>query len=263
MSEALLACYLAEQGLTFEYEPDVDGLAKHPDYRITFCGQELFLEVKEFTPGPHEPHPKCGGAYLPLPGIREKINRASRQFKEFKEWPCSLVLYNPGHPRIDIHEPRTIFEAMLGNSGVSYAVDTTTGRLLTPPQDIFEGDAKMFRDRNTTISAIIVLEEYLRGYRRGRVDEQKGWTANPTLDVAPTDHALLTLLRVTRYDNPFARKLLPPSLFHGAADETWAATPLAETSQGTEMGFARTFVGPLAHRILKDGPYALRDEEET
>ncbi len=262
VSEALFERYLAEQGLPFDYEPDVDGRTKHPDYRIAFQGQDFFLEVKEFEPEPYDPGPKSGGAYLPLPGIREKIDQARKKFKEFKEWPCSLVLYNPGHPWIDIHEPHTIFEAMLGNSGICWGIDAKTGRPLAPPRNILEGDAKMFLDQNTTISAIIVLEEYLRGHRRGRIDEQKNWT--PTLDAASTDHASRTLLRVVRHDNLYARRRLPPSLFHGAADETWEAKKLAETWQGTEMGFTRTFAGPLADRIWKHGPYAplLRDEEQ-
>ncbi len=258
VSEALFEHYLTDQNLAFAYEPTLDERRKHPDYRVTVDGQELLLEVKEFAREPYTPGPKSGGACRPLPGIREKINQAAKQFTEFKDRPCSLVLYNPGHPRIEIHEPHTIFEAMLGDSGIAFHVEA--GRL-RGPQEVLEGNAKMLRNQNTTISAILVLQEYLRGQPRGRIDEQQAWKENPTLTVAPTDLASRTLLRVIRHDNPFARKPLPPSLFHGPADETWEATALDETPQGTEMRFARTFAGPLADHLWKHGPYAPRQDQ--
>ncbi|MEE8170413.1 MAG: hypothetical protein V3T70_07690, partial [Phycisphaerae bacterium] len=47
VSEVLLEEYLARNGASFEYEPQIDGKRKRPDYRFRWGRHDLIVEVKE------------------------------------------------------------------------------------------------------------------------------------------------------------------------------------------------------------------------
>src|SRR6266700_2107315 len=116
----------------------VQGKKRKPDYRLEYGGTSHFFEVKEFD----APLPTPGFAYYePYGPIREKINRATRQFKEYKEFPCSLVLANPKAAFVHLGDPWAILGAMLGNMGFTVPIgDKTEGR---PIKNVFLAGGKM------------------------------------------------------------------------------------------------------------------------
>jgi hypothetical protein len=250
ISNLLFEEYLRSEGLSWEYEPEAAGKSKRPDYRISAGAGELRLELKEFELE-YELHlgaafEKSGGAYDPLPRIREKINQARRQFREYKNSCCALVLYNPGFPRVDIDEPLTVFGAMLGDPGIRYTVDKIQGRVVSPIQQAFLGGGRMRVDANTTISAILVLEEFLYASKRWRIEEQQRWATagaeERTIEIAPYDPGAGSIIRVVRYESPHAKRPFPPTTFCGPADEIWRVD-----ESGTRP--VRVFAGPSADQL--------------
>ncbi len=250
ISNHLFEEYLRLEGLPWEYEPEAAGKSKRPDYRVAVGTEEMRLEVKEFELEYDlhvgEGFDKSSGVYDPLPRIREKINQASRQFREYKDSCCVLVLYNPGFPRVDIYEPLTLFGAMLGDPGIRYEVNTTTGRVTPPIRQAFLGGGKMRTNANTTLSAILVLEEFLHGGKRSRIEEQRRWSEESpekrTIEIARHDPEAGSVIRIVQYDNPHAKKPLLPILFRGPGDEIWRL----DRSRPRPI---RVFAGPLADRL--------------
>jgi hypothetical protein len=116
ISEQLFENYLISQGLAdFEYEKNHEGKKRRPDYLVKVNNQEYIFDVKEFDPPPIV---KGYGAYDPLPAVREKINTVVKQFKEFKDWPCCLVLYNNGDPFVHLQDPDDMQGASRGRCTV-------------------------------------------------------------------------------------------------------------------------------------------------
>ena len=161
-SELLFEKYLIEHGYTgYHYELRIEGKRKRPDYRLKVNEMTFLFEVKEFD----GPLPSVGyGAFNSYKPIREKINQAARQFKEYRDgrYTCSLVLANPNGAFIDFG-PHSIFGAMLGDEGFAVKVGAPISD--DNPQTIFVNGGKMIDARrcepqNTTISSIIVLETY-------------------------------------------------------------------------------------------------------
>jgi hypothetical protein len=108
-------------------------------------------------------------AYDPYPKIREKIEEGRNKFKEFKDFPCSLVLKN-GNAFVHLDSPDIVLGAMYGDSGFSFPVDTRVGRAAGPLKPAFLGWGKMVRGRrtqNTTISAFITLRHVAVGMSEG------------------------------------------------------------------------------------------------
>lgn len=65
----------------------------------------LFLfDVKDFD----EYCPLGFSAYDPYPRIREKIDEGREKFKEFKEFPCSIVLQNNGNAFVHLDSPEIV-----------------------------------------------------------------------------------------------------------------------------------------------------------
>src|SRR5258707_10659429 len=93
LSELLFEEYLTiNDYITWTHEQPIEGKRKLPDYKLEHGGTSWFFEVKEFEART----PSLGfSAYDPYGPIREKINQAARQFKEYKEYSCSVVLANP------------------------------------------------------------------------------------------------------------------------------------------------------------------------
>ena len=84
-SELLFEEYLkAHNYADWTHEVPVEGKRRMPDYRLEHGGYSKFFEVKEFD----APLPLPGvGTYDPYGPIREKINQAARQFKEYHWCP--------------------------------------------------------------------------------------------------------------------------------------------------------------------------------
>jgi hypothetical protein len=223
----------------YAFEKEFPGKSKRPDYTVTKSGICLF-DVKDFDPSA----PKGYGAYDPYPRIREKIAAGKEKFKEFKEFPCSLVLRNNGSPLVHLEKPEIVLGAMYGDAGLTIPIDTTTGTACGDFSPAFLGRGKMFRygdienARNTTISALITLRFVGVGQRRfdkiwqerKRVDKNFGRgdldaafaevsdeaaNRNPDFDIEERQ------LGVIVWENAVARIALPRELFTGPYDERW------------------------------------------
>jgi hypothetical protein len=67
-SELLFETYRVGHGLRdFDYEPEIAGTTRHPDYRVRLADSEILFEVKEFEPPKTIP---AGGSFDPYPPIR-------------------------------------------------------------------------------------------------------------------------------------------------------------------------------------------------
>jgi len=228
--------------LNWTHEEPVPGKPTKPDYCLPFDGKSVHFDVKEFEPLPHT----LGfTVFDPYPQIREKINKAARQFKHYKEHPCAVVIANPNGAFVMLEES-AVRGAMFGDVGFRVSIGLPPGQ---QPEitNVFRHDGKIlhadrdkenYRIQNTTFSAVIVLDRYpIRkrlieiNYRRGQKHGEAAFNRN-ILNELPCHED--QPLRLSVYENPFARIPFPPDLFRGPFDERW----------GIEDNFhLRTFAG--------------------
>lgn len=234
-SEILFEAYLKAHGLNrWDYEPTTEGKNQRPDYRLWMGESQLLFEVKEFRQDPKAP--LQGGFYDPYGPIREKINAAREKFKEYKEFPCSLVLYNVDAWLVDLEDWTIVMGSMLGDAGFRFAVDAELGRAVGDftPAFLKRGkmiDYKRMKPQNTSISAIVVLDKFALGQRRlrthwereekrqGRKHSWEEFVAFAEGLKAKGIDAATTTLRVVVYENPYARLALTRDIFTGSFDE--------------------------------------------
>lgn len=180
--------------------------------------------------------PVRGGAYDPHGKLREKLNTARAQFKEFKGTPCAVVLYTEGDGA-DLRSPEVMLGVMYGNYGVSIPFNQERGDFVgTEPEFGFQtGGSVVHRGRmsdeariqNTTISALVTLREVKVGAARlaEYIKRKDGGAAAYLFD--PALHARLNVdevhLGVIVWENAFAANPLPKELFRGPYDEYWSA----------------------------------------
>jgi len=232
-SELLFEGYLRAQGLTFEHEGHT-GKRKQPDYRVRFGSGDVICEVKELHAG--SPRPQGAVFVDPYRKIRQWIQGARVQFKEYKESPCVLVIYN-----VDDWEfgdwPSIMFGAMLGDAGVEMPFDAAQGMAVWElAREDWLANGEMQRHRNTTFSAVAVLKEFVipnpafqieQASCQDRLSEKLGrkLTLGETFQIGwrlleeglPT--RLGTCPRLVVFENPFARVPLPGPVFRGDFDE--------------------------------------------
>lgn len=236
-SESLFETYLGENNARFDYEPSVSRTSCKPDYHVRWGDRELIVEVKEL----HERRPEPPGAssFDPYRGIRKEIHEARKQFHDFKEYCCVLVLYNANDWEFR-DWPYVLFGAMLGDAGIQMPFNPDIGKLLEDearPAFLDGGkmvDPKSRRQQNTTFSAIGVLgdvtipnPEFEREYQI-RVAERRAelGVALPVEEIlgirmALYEHCRPTLgeaLQLKVFENPLARKPLPEHIFCGNYD---------------------------------------------
>lgn len=241
-SEMLLEGYLRSQGHNdFDFEPEVSGTTRRPDYRLRWSGGDVLLEVKEFRANAGDF--RSGFGYFdPYPPLREKIDTARDKFSKLKEHCCCLVLYNVDKPLI-LLDWKHVYGAMLGNLGWSVPIDLP-GRSAPEGAEIrsiFMGGGKMHRERsgvpknpqNQTISGIIVLGRVSAGERLFHADIralEQGERRHIDLEerLQKLERARGTLcdfrhrpLRVVVHENPYARITVPGNLFQGQWDERY------------------------------------------
>jgi hypothetical protein len=227
-SETLFEEYLTANGYTdWTHERRMPGKPTTPDYELRFAGLKLFFEVKEFA-AVDFPDGE-GGPYDPYGPLREKVNRAARQFKHYKEFPCSLVLADPNGALVDLSSPEIVIGTMLGNIGWQSPLNAPNA----PAKQVFTRGGKMVdyrrQPQNTTINAIVCLTPYKVRQRRleialDRRKKQLGTKMGP-VEVWNFVRTVKTrrddALRVMVFENPFARIPLDRKLFRGAWDERW------------------------------------------
>jgi len=261
-SEKLFASYLDTSGYSdWLFEPQIDGRTKHPDFLVPTNGKHLVFDVKQrdyqyIAPG--------AAMFSPERGFKELINRGAKKFKGFKDMPCSLVIYNDG----DLDTPmRTllVFEAMLGDLGYVWDMDTRTFNAIPgservefqPKHGEMIASYKRGEPRNTTINAIIVLEErglrncgfeqrieaettlktnrFTRRFGRIMTDDERARIEIGVLLKTPHENG--RVVRVIVCENPWARIPLPRDIFCELYDERWAMVDrkLVRVWQGSKV----------------------------
>ena len=223
--ELLFQNYLDAMDYPYEFEKEFPGKSKRPDYTVTKNGVFLF-DVKDFDPY----MPLGGGAYDPYPQIREKIRAGKKKFREFKEYPCSLVLKNNRDAFVHLDSVDIMLGSMYGNSGFTFPVDTKSRRAAGPMKRAFLGGGKMIRPthhENTTISALVTLRHVDVGMRQYHTMVKR----YPHLDVEETLAAAAKefpnfdigekQLGVIVWENAVARMPLSRELFTGPYHERW------------------------------------------
>lgn len=243
-SEIFFEEYLKAGGITdFIFEKDIEGASTRPDYDLSFRGQEILFDVKEFRATPEDFRPGFG-AYDPYGPIREKIEAGRKKFKDLKDYCCCLVLYNREKPFVDLSW-QFIYGALLGNIAVRMPFDPARG--LLPDQSetgFFGGGGKGIRytkgelpkplePQNRTISAILALEQIAVGRRRfgialKRSQEELGRKLTLEEHLEQIEEARgterdvsLSQLRVVVCENPYARIPMPREIFRGTYDELY------------------------------------------
>ena len=168
--EILFESYLASIELAdrFDYEPAIG--RKAPDYLVHGV-QDVLCEIEDFGEGDLDRKiaeilvgEARGGAYEPHLRVREKIEAAGRQLREFKNrFPTLIVLHNPGF-FVDLNEI-IIAGAMYGNLQfvVEIGADPDAAREAETRFD--RKKAKLRPQQNTSISAVAVLENIKPNYR--------------------------------------------------------------------------------------------------
>jgi excisionase family DNA binding protein len=256
VSELLFEEYADEYKLgRLEYEPIYPNSTRRVDYRIEHAKYPLWFEVKEFDDDPTL-FGSGGRAFDPHVGVRTKIAKAAEKFRDYNDECCSLVLFNERTNLVDICTPRIVLGAMLGSVGFVVPFNEATGDWSgTPVMDnVFMDGGKMFhphvkKPQNTTISAVIALERFNVGQHELQIAVERKERAEQR--VLPLEEHLAMLeagreiyvrrvLRTVVYENPHAKKPLPPDIFTGPFDERWG--------QEDEV-IKQTFIGPELHRL--------------
>lgn len=255
-SEALFEKFLDDSGYDgmWDYEPDVPGQKKKPDYKLAWKDRSLFFEVKELHKKRALPKEATYADFYTH--IRDEINEAQRKFKKLKNEICSVVLHNIDDWEVRL-EPLYVLGAMLGNLGsrMDYNPETGVGDAATlsnvflPAADSPHGKGGKMRNpysgkpQNTRISSIIVLEIYRDRRRVDTAAKERRSEREKALGrkLSPPEGIEVSVEAIRRYgqfgrnvpravviDNPFARNPFPDGLFHGEFDEHWQWDPNTE-----------------------------------
>jgi hypothetical protein len=230
ISEILFEKYLAEQGLTFEFEKTYPGKSRLVDYTVLIGGHDFLFEVKQFEQSNY-PLPLSGPTAVNQYGpIRSKIDQARKKFKEYDGFPCCLVLYN--NEAFVADDPGAMYGAMYGDVGIQ--IPLAAGRVtvaMPVPETTFVGkNGKMVKNDaifNTRITAIISLYEYYVGSLRfGQWWKQRyalvseGKIAREEIGIPEFD-ITEKRLAVSVWKNIYADIQFPDSAFNGPFDEHW------------------------------------------
>ena len=246
--------YLESQGIAFEREPALPGIAQRIDFVVDHpeCGK-ILLEVKDIETGP----PALGfgllDGYRP---IRTHIQAGSRKFRNTPDYLCALVLAAPPKSLVQLNDPMTMLGAMYGDYGFRLPVNTETG---TADPDRLEpiyipGKGKMIRKaeiQNTRIAAVIsIIDHKIWHYAmRKYINTDDGRTrAERAYDVTNVDLGLpdydAVVSGATVWENGVASRKLPRDLFRGEMDAWWEVT-----DDGRQLP---TFIGPLRRDLQVD-----------
>jgi hypothetical protein len=156
-SECLFEEYLNQHYLEFDYEPAIG--RKRPDYLVYVFSKAVFeehqlggviFEVKEFDSSVDFVKGNAlsfdEGWFFRCKPIREKINAAERQLREYKKrFPCVVVLYHPKcNPTV-----ANVIASMYGNIQQDWILETFL-------YDTFTSKIRPFQCR--TISAVAILD---------------------------------------------------------------------------------------------------------
>lgn len=236
--EKLFAQYLDGMQYVYEFERGFEGKKKRPDYTITKEGGLFLFDAKDFDPTMPPPGFMQFDPYF---RIRQRIDDGRKKFKEFKEFPCCVVLRNTGNVFVDVESPHAVLGAMYGDAGFKIPIYVGSGPNPTqapPVEQAFLGGGKMIRKsyaQNTTISALVTLRYVAVGMRRVRMV----FRDRPHLSVAeaieeackrfPDFDVDERHLGVIVWENAVARIPLSRDLFTGPYDLRWGVEGADQT----------------------------------
>jgi hypothetical protein len=231
-AELLFEEYLQTLRVPFAYEPAVPSRRKRLDYEVTIGEQRCWFEVKELL----EPETIPTRGFDPTPPFEEKINEVRKQFKEFKQDSCVLVL----HGCKSIYRRPMTPEIVSAAFGERILLAPESGQTLCdePLRFRFRGKAMLRPNANTSISAIVILEHYQVEWRWEEAFYQireKLAKGEPVGPLAYAEEFELMedskkrvdfpgAVRAVILENPYARVPLPPSLL-GPLDQRWGIDP--------------------------------------
>lgn len=217
--------YLDSMRYSYEFEKTYPGRNRKPDYTIN-AAQIFLADVKDFEPF----QPSLGIQQVDVHfRIREKIQAGYKKFKEYKDFPCCVVLHNEGNPHVSTAEPWIVLGCMYGTVGFQVPVNLGTGQIPpnAPLSPVFTGDAQMTADKNRTISALVTVREVAVGIRRVRKirAENGGISYDDAIQVASEQFKNFdydeTQLGVIVWENYHARLPLSRDVFNGPYDERY------------------------------------------
>lgn len=233
--ERWLAQYFVEvhgwrEGDAWDYEPELPGKVKRPDFRLRAGDPECMLEVKDFGENLSEISMERR-TLRPFSRIRGKIEEGRRQLREFRDdFGCALVLRSGPTSDTAVNDPRRVVAAFLGIPGVEPLRNSTIGALIT-------------------LRRLHVPAEASRAAWRRLIEVYDGNLPPPGIGLA-LDGQLgaaglgedQRVLSASVYVNPQARTPFPSWLFHGPFDECW-------TVQDGRL--RRTYVGEGLLRVIE------------
>lgn len=243
-SEEIFERYLDSQNVSWTRV--ADSPRKHPDYKVEHRQSPCFFEVKEFE----DPAVKPIGGFGPCPAIQEKVLQAKKQFRDYREHCCALVLWNSK----SIY--RSLFLDVVASAAFGKFVDCnvqSAGRLrVNPPTYRFSGPGELSRSQNTTISAIIILGRFQLNHlwlrmwqilmeKDKRGEEITPWVQFSVLEELSSERKATFsyegTIRALILENPYARVPFPTDLLVGPFDQRWcmAGGRLQLAAMGSEL----------------------------
>jgi len=217
VSEQVVEDYLASQGIPFE--PIPRSHFPTPDYRLLAKPEPVIVEVKEFGQSGKQRE----GGYCPVPFVRAKFEACWKQFEQYGDQACCLMLYNAGSTTVFL-QPELILCAMFGEYR----------QRLGPDSYGFSGTAAIGPDKNTRVSGVAAflplrvdhgcieagrrVFQLTDGLSRDLSDDEAFQVHRETAHFGQFEF----VVRAVVVENPFARKQLPQNIFNGPFDERWA-----------------------------------------
>jgi hypothetical protein len=274
VSELLFEDYVGKYQLgVLGREPTIPGKTRRIDYRVSFKGQVLWFEVKEFAEDASLVNNGAEPFFDPYVGIRRKIDKAAEKFREYQGECCSLILYNRNLNLVHICTPLVVLGAMLGNVSWRIPMDFRKGVETGPPSQVFAAGGKLIHPhtrtpQNTRISAVIALEAFAIAQREFRIElakkqqeEDRRLSGEEFHEFyqSHSDVSQRTALRVLVYENPYARKRLPDDLFTGPFDERWGPMANQPDIERLYVGAELAKLEAAEHELELDlGPFQKR-----
>lgn len=232
IGESQFEKYLDSIKYSYAFEKEFPGKLKRPDYTVTKNRVVVVCDVKDFSP--LLPRSRGIQQIELYSRIRQRIDDGRKKFREFKEFPCCVVLQNNENRFVLSEKPEIVLGAMYGD--VTFRVPVYIGQgpphnqPPPPGQWAFSGRGKMIRPndvQNTTISALLTIRLVQVGLNRLK----KIWKEFPGIAIAESKAVATerflgfdadeTRLGVIVWENAVARTPLPRDFFNGPFDERW------------------------------------------